>query len=227
MIKFDPAQHAYVIVGSPECLNEVVIPSIETSFTLKVRGNPDVLPVIIDSFGIDDSRKVSSHATRRAVGGTQIFILAFNSSTIEAQNALLKTLEEPTPHTYLFIVVPASEILSPTVLSRARTISLAKQFDTDQQGDFARTLLEAGHGERLALIKKLVDDKDKVELLRLLDQLEAQLYHVSSKQRAAYTPFFYEIMLIRGYLRDRSPSTKILFEHLMLLLPVVPMEKMG
>ena len=54
---------------------------------------------------------------------TRLFILHdFDKATNEAQNALLKVLEEPSPRTYFVLVTPHPEILLATLRSRLSEI---------------------------------------------------------------------------------------------------------
>ena len=225
-IGFDHANHAYVIIGNPEeVVDSHVKPTIEQELQVSVIANPDVVHTHHPSFGIDDARRMRDLAIKRAAFGTQVFIVSFDAITVEAQNALLKTLEEPTKDTYFFIVVSSSEVLLPTVLSRARLVVAGDSTLPTGNSEFAREVLAASLGERLSLVKELLEEKDKVQILRLLDSLESQLYQELVKQGTKYTKVFYEIMVVRGYLRDRSPSVKMLLEHILLMLPVIPMEK--
>ncbi|MBZ0284088.1 MAG: DNA polymerase III subunit delta' [Anaerolineae bacterium] len=48
----------------------------------------------------------------------------FDHARGQAQDALLKTLEEPPPHALLFLVAPSTETLLPTITSRSQVIHL-------------------------------------------------------------------------------------------------------
>ncbi|HEY4688014.1 MAG TPA: DNA polymerase III subunit delta', partial [Anaerolineae bacterium] len=48
----------------------------------------------------------------------------FDRATLEAMNALLKTLEEPPSHAILILIVPEAENLLPTIVSRCQVIGL-------------------------------------------------------------------------------------------------------
>lgn len=47
--------------------------------------------------------------------------------TLEAQNALLKILEEPPPHTIIILTAPSSDMLLPTLVSRCRLVRLSRK----------------------------------------------------------------------------------------------------
>lgn len=51
-------------------------------------------------------------------------LLRFEEATISAQNALLKTLEEPNPNVILLLTASSAEDLLPTIVSRCETVRL-------------------------------------------------------------------------------------------------------
>jgi DNA polymerase-3 subunit delta' len=62
--------------------------------------------------------------------------------TEQAQNALLKSLEEPPPTSHVFVITPSPQTLLPTIRSRCQTLRL---------GPLPASLLEGALIERLAL----------------------------------------------------------------------------
>lgn len=75
----------------------------------------------------------------------------FETATIEAQNALLKTLEEPPDYAVLILVAADPELLLPTIVSRCQQIPL-RPLTVAQVRDalIARWRVEAGHADLLA-----------------------------------------------------------------------------
>lgn len=72
--------------------------------------------------------------------------------TVEAQNALLKILEEPPPNTYLIGTTGMPEALLPTILSR---MNIVRGTDTPEIVDAALlSILELPIGKRLAQLEK-------------------------------------------------------------------------
>jgi DNA polymerase-3 subunit delta' len=63
----------------------------------------------------------------------RVFILwSAEAMTIPAQNALLKSLEEPPENTYLILATAQPEVLLPTVRSRCQTITATDQSDINE-----------------------------------------------------------------------------------------------
>lgn len=89
--------------------------------------------------------------------------------TIEAQNALLKTLEETGEHTIIILTAPQTDLLLPTVVSRCQIIKLANKpeivlseevFKANYQ--LLTTIYQSGVGERLKIASQIGKDKETI-----------------------------------------------------------------
>ena len=147
--------------------------------------------------------------------GKKIFIVAFRAITVEAQNALLKVLEEPTEDSHFFLVVPRAEVLLPTVRSRVVVVShQAGEADRPEEKE-AKKFLKASVGERLAQIKVMLDEKDKSKMVPFVQALERILAKDGLTKNAAKLA---EIVAVEQYLNDRGASMKLLLEHVALVV---------
>ena len=214
--------HAYAIAGSRDTAHESLIFFLEHTVGVATKGNPDVQYEIYDTFGIDEARRARDRQTTSAAvfGAQKIFILAAAVITHEAQNALLKIFEEPTPDTHFFIIVPDAEMLLPTLRSRL-VIILYK--NTDNDAALAAVFLRGDVAERFAVTKDIIENKDRLAGGALLDSLETALHASASdtKKIAELAFVFSEIANCRTYLRGRAPSLKLILEHIALIIPQV------
>ncbi len=73
---------------------------------------------------IDQVREVEQEISRPPVEGRRRVVLVLNAEnlTLEAQNALLKVLEEPPEHTVFLLVSSSPTAVLPTIRSRCRTL---------------------------------------------------------------------------------------------------------
>jgi DNA polymerase-3 subunit delta' len=78
------------------------------------------------SIGVPDARALVSRAARYPSGGRwQVMVVEdADRLTDPAGNALLRAIEEPTPHTVWLLCAPAVEDVLPTIRSRCRHLSL-------------------------------------------------------------------------------------------------------
>jgi len=107
-----------------------------------------------------------------------LFIYEAQNLTLEAQNSLLKTLEEPPAHSLIILTTPDASLLLPTIVSRCGIIqlSLTSQVSLSSQElaatkEFLEKLLAASIGERFVLAENLGLFKDRESCLAWLDKL--------------------------------------------------------
>ena len=75
----------------------------------------------------------------------------FDRATLEAMNALLKTLEEPASNVVLILIAPEAETLLPTIVSRCQVVALRPLTVAQvREALIARWQVDAGHAELLA-----------------------------------------------------------------------------
>ncbi len=218
--------HAYVLEGDTT-LAESLAQGARRALGLP-DDSPDVFVLSREKFGIDDSRELRGRAALRATSGRALFVVAASSITSEAQQALLKLFEEPQRGAVFVLIVPHG-VLLPTLRSRCLpypaelSAALAGEGDARER---AHAFLAAAYKERTALIAALVKDDGEDVRARsraFLNALELELHRRFSKANGAgkhsLAEGLSEIAALRSYLSDRSPSLKMIFEHLAASLP--------
>lgn len=212
--------HARLFEGMADDVLPHVYADAEVLLGSSYMGNPDFELIQTQRFGVDDARALALRAAQMPLGGAQLFVLVATTLTVEAQNALLKLLEEPGQFTYFVLVVPSREQLLPTVRSRLEFSGLYRSVDAVDADVGA--FLGADLGERLEYVKTLSEAKDKVRTRAFLDALEFRVYRAHNEQAsAASRQFLTELAFVRTYIFDRSASVKMLLEHLALAVPRV------
>lgn len=222
IIKKDSLHHAYLLEGGPELVHDLLSPFLKSELTIEVRGNLDVFYRDYDSFGINDARLLRDWTTKKsAYGGLMLAIISFFSMTHEAQNALLKLFEEPTKDTHFFIITPTISTLLPTLRSRTMEVPLLENGKSNFQ--FAEEYLKATPKKRFELLHEMIENKDKASAASFLQSLEATLHKNIDLQKADENTVFAlkEIIRCRSYLSDRSPSVKMILEHISLIAPQI------
>jgi len=214
--------HAYLIAGEREAVLSDVLAFLGTIKELELRGNPDLHIEHFDTLSIADARRLKERAERKAFGIRKVFILAFNAATSEAQNALLKVLEDPAEHTHFFLVVPRSDVLLATVRSRL-FIAESGPTRSGATSERAKEFLKASAPERLKIAKQIAEeisdgDTDKQFAVDFVSRLE-QIISLERNVQTMPTTAFEDVALCRKYITDTSASVKMLLEHLALVLP--------
>ncbi len=222
--------HAYGLAGSSA---EAVLTALER-MGYQTRGNPDVRLERYNVLGIDEAHALKDAAQRTAVTeGKKVFIVSAQSITREAQNALLKIVEEPPKETHFFLIVPSLALLLPTLRSRLQALSVgASDMHREREAAFAaaRSFLGGSAPARQkavqAMLQELEREKEQKEdasepllakerIMAFLDALECIGAGAVGKNAFALS----EILTVKQYSRDRAPSFKLLLEHLALVLP--------
>jgi len=120
------------------------------------------------TIGIGDVRNFQSQIFLKPSQGKEkgVVINAANGITTEAQNSLLKVLEEPPANTYILIIALSKDSFLPTILSRCKVIELIDNEvkNLDEFDKILEKLLKAGLGERLKLAQDIAKDKDSALL---------------------------------------------------------------
>ncbi|MBI4118464.1 MAG: hypothetical protein HY455_02950 [Parcubacteria group bacterium] len=207
--------HAYCLTGERTAVCQDVFRFLEEELKFPTHGNPNFWYEESDTFGIEESRRLKDMQSRTAAGGGyKLFVIATNVVTREAQNALLKVFEEPTAGTHFFLILPSAATLLPTLRSRLHIVDM-NTYGEGEDG-VAKQFLAASFPERVALLKDIIEEKDKFRALTFLNHLE-EVIHKQTKERA-FEEVLTEIEKCRRYLDSRSPSVKMILEHLALAI---------
>lgn len=203
-----PTAQAYVCRGRQEN-----IPAVLARF--EQRGSPaDLFVRVYGDLRIEDARDIRERAALRGVSGSRVFIIAASSITNEAQNALLKTFEEPPAGAVFVLIVPAPETLLPTLRSRVQMLDVGEARDASPID--VRAFIAASLPERLDALKPLTtaDEKDTAGTLAFLASLERAAAEMRLGLEASEA-----IYRARRYILDRGAARKPLLESVALLIP--------
>ena len=205
--------NVHLVAGSAADL-EAVLGFLEGE-GIGTTGNPDLYVREYHQFGIDEARQLSERAAMRSLGGRRVFVIAVDGITSEAQNALLKTLEEPRDDALFVFIHPAPETLIATVRSRSQLLSIGLDH-TDASATEAKAFLKATPEKRLDLLKPLLEkgDDDKRDLGSVLAFLSALERELESGNRTS----LHAVYRARRYIGDRGALVKPLLEQVALLV---------
>lgn len=156
--------NAFVIEAEAERGIEAAQAWIEKELGMEIRNNPDVVIMRYGLFSVEDARRVAELAAGAPFAGAhKVVIIAASRAYHEAQNALLKLFEEPSPGTYLFFVLPSLGGLLPTLRSRVGVLDVSLKRAGSVVPEAAKQFVKASREKRSAMIKKLTSGKDEDE----------------------------------------------------------------
>lgn len=132
--------HAYLIISDNSDINvEQYIPQITKPFYVHK----------FSKIKIDDIRTIN---TLLISGGNESHVIYFDSFLDVAQNAFLKTLEEPANGKNIILITKSQATLLDTLLSRLHIVQLA-----DTKFVKKEKFIELATPSRLELVKKILD----------------------------------------------------------------------
>ena len=182
-----------------------------------------------ERFGIGESRELIALASLKNFDEA-VFLIGAASITGEAQQALLKLFEEPQAGTTFVLLVPHGALL-PTLKSRMLPYERQQPAQKKVLGSAlpqpdhfsaqAAAFLRASGKERSDFITKLLKDEEgtKERVRDFVNALEAECVKLNFTHSAGGRQGLQDIAMVRDYAGDRSPSLKMLLEHLALSLP--------
>jgi hypothetical protein len=152
----------------------------------------------------------------------RVIVVSFFTFLEEAQNKMLKVLEEIPPHVRCIFITESKQGLLPTLLSRCETISMKR--NDENKREFAKLFLQTEPHFRMDLprIKSLLtkkdadDKKDKEAGVHLIQDLLEVL--PNTKQGISFKA---EISEMFSYAYDTGASHKMILSYLAYTLPHV------
>ncbi|MEO6536258.1 MAG: hypothetical protein ABIT47_01065 [Candidatus Paceibacterota bacterium] len=235
--------HAYYVAGDVETGVTSARSFSEQELGQSLENNPDIIILRFGLFSVDDARKLIDSAYRSASGDKGKVIIASMTRVFhEAQNALLKLFEEPPEGVTLILCVPSAGLLLPTLRSRLLSLPVSHSDSSVEQGgetenNVAHEFLESDTKEREKIITKLLDktksDKDDVkqaarsEAIGLIEGLLRASYVLSKTTKMDSSDetldelrtFESDLSAFLPILHERSAPLKLIFEHILLVIP--------
>lgn len=217
--------HAYVSAGDKEA-GLARARALADSFDIS---KEDITVLQFELLSVEDARRITEYAHRAPLkGGAKALIITVERFFHEAQNALLKTFEEPPLGTHLFLVVPKEGMLLPTLRSRLSSLSPTEVTTPE----IAHTFLSASSEAQVKHIEAIVtraksdreEEKQKARTdARLLAESLSRIAHASFRKEGSeeVAEYLRDLSVFIPILYERSPALKPILEHLRIALPKV------
>ncbi len=179
--------------------------------------HPDVLYFKAEEkLGIAEARKIKNHFSLKpySAKGRAVILEDASVMTIEAQNALLKTLEEPPSSAILILAAPSDSKFLPTILSRCQiirlqAIRLQAQGSSQKKTEDIEKLLSSNIEERFEYIEKC---KEREEFLHAL------VSYFRDKNVLKFKSFIEELLQAEAW-AEANVNIRAILEYLMLVMP--------
>ncbi|ETB63806.1 TPA: hypothetical protein DIC38_02310 [Candidatus Nomurabacteria bacterium] len=219
--------HSYVIESNNDIVSSYLLEILEERKIIN-GNNGDVFILTCDSLTMEDGLKIKEWHKSKSIGlGKKICIISTKFINREAEQSLLKIIEEPNENTHFFIIVPDSSLLLSTILSRVHILKNIYQEKLDSN-KIAEELLKSSLKNRLdkiiEIIKRFKDKESsgglRFQAISILNSLEKIIYEKWKKDLNNKDLIFIleEIKKGRVYLSTPGASVKMILEHLMMII---------
>lgn len=187
--------------------------------------HPDLLYFPYDSkLGIAEARKIKGHFSLKpySAKGRAAVLEDASLLTTEAQNALLKTLEEPPPEAILILAAPSDSKLLPTILSRCEIVILTRRSEYNNYNifnDYIEKLIDSDIEERFEYVEKLKDREEFLHALVFYFHKNLASHMSSSPREAGGNVNFTKELLQAEQWAEANVNIRAILEYLMLVMP--------
>lgn len=184
-LEADAFSHAYMFLG-PEGIGKRTLAqelAVRIRQTQHVTMDPDISTVTVTpEFGVEEMRHILESVRLRPMSGTRKAVILDNAQLLNTQsaNALLKTLEEPTSSTIIFLI-STNRSLPKTILSRCQVFAFNRFTLADMESFVEREALSVqpdamrlANGS-VAWLRKIIEDPGFLTQLKEHEQTLRQL----------------------------------------------------
>lgn len=130
----DSFSHANLIIGNDGIGKSIVAKYLANVIMGKENGSESIDIVKYspssNSFGVDEVRNIIDEVNKKPYEGERKVLILYRCDklTVQAQNALLKTIEEPPKGVYLILLSDSLEMILDTIQSRCQVYKLTPLF---------------------------------------------------------------------------------------------------
>jgi hypothetical protein len=215
--------HAYILGGQytrdeiKVMLPTLLLDSTEEAYTVEIFESADG--------NVDDARLFREQLHFVGNNSRTIYVLSSPQLTVQAQNALLKVLEDVPLHAIIVIIVAQTRSLLPTIHSRVQRLNAP----TAQSGEHTfytelEKVLQMKLHERVVYIEQFLESASVADCIRFTAHCErySTRKHVAGEYSLAQIKdVLHSCCTVQAYIEMPGAMKKVLMEQLVLSLPIL------
>lgn len=217
--ELEQLNHAILITGN-RARNLIIVKKYLEEQGIAIQSNPDLIIFNEEQLLRESVDHIVASVAMRRVSHQRFCIISFDRINSTEQNVLLKTLEEPQQGTYFFILVPDTERILPTILSRCQTLVGINAIGESRlsANEFLSQTLSGRFAdiEKLTRSKKDEENLTKSEVISFIDGLEQELWNRDFRKESVFT----DLRKMRSYANVRGASHRIILDFLAMVCPL-------
>ena len=218
----DRLAHAYLLLGPKERVRKGLDAFITDELGITLAGNPDLRQISSHNLSITDARQIGDWVSKKPVQESRtIIIIEFETASQDAQNALLKSIEDPTAQVMIFFVCSGDQYILPTIKSRVVSI---QEETAEQEGQhdlgtfFALDFPERWkYMETHVLIKDAETVENKIRTKAFVNEILDFVFQNDSLEN--WTATYRSIEKMAAYIHSPSASLKYILEFCCVSIP--------
>lgn len=158
---------SFIIASNSDIKTQSYIDDLRKKESVSIFDTTIITPE--SSIGIKDVRELQSTIFLKPLQSPKKLIVLKNaaSATLDAQNSLLKLLEEPPPHVIIALVVENPDSLLSTIRSRCTLVSIEEKIDENKDfSELKRLILSLPNmkvGEKLKIAQDVGKTKEETQ----------------------------------------------------------------
>lgn len=187
------------------------------------KNHPNLLWLEEEKLGVEEAKKIRTHLFLKPYqkGPQTAVIIKAQNLTQEAQNSLLKILEEPPLYSLIILTAPTTDNLLPTIVSRCQIIHLPNlnqnsQISFNQFFPQIETLLKTDYSGRFQFIEKLKDRESFFSSLIFF--FREKLTEQRAFNNLISSGFFDDLLETQKW-QQQNVNIRAILEYLMLRMP--------
>ncbi len=219
--------HSYLIEGDPISTVPLLLEFLEQRDDVG-KNNSDILCQNFDSFTIADTPLIKDWNSKRGISEKKkICIIGAKFINREAEQSLLKVIEEPKINSHLFLVIPNASVLLDTIKSRTHLVRILNN-EASSFKKISNNFLKVPVNGRLEIIADLMDKNKNSEnsgnlrfqATEIVNELERLSYEKFKTNKLDKDTQFIleELKKARMYLSTPGASVKMILEHIALVI---------
>lgn len=207
-LKNNMVSHAHLIIGEDGIGKSLIAKDFAMNI-LGVKADKDYIDIVEyrtnkESFGIDSVREIISEANKKPYEFNKKIIIIYGGEklTSQAQNALLKTIEEPPEGVFIIITSSSNERILDTIKSRCQIYKLWP-LSKEEMNEFISLNYRNIKGEKIIAllsfcegipgrIEKLIDDEFFNDIRLIVIELLKEISTNNSELVLKYSDTFYK-----------------------------------
>lgn len=202
--------------------------------------NPDFFLLdLATTIGIDEIRDLQNRLGLKPFGCSRqvSLILRAENLSVEAQNSLLKTIEEPPGKALIVLTCPEASLLLPTIASRCQIVRLPvlPQINLDKEEEsiyqkMIKRILSSPVGERWQILEEAEIANDRLKAIEWLDKLtfvarkllieEVEKEKKPTSSESLYFALLSSLSKTKFYL-EANTNVRLTLENFLLDLPLL------